>query len=408
MPIISGTLTDGAGQPVTGCGILLRALNTTSAVIITTTASVGTDAGKYRIEAQPGRYAVTLVITGWPPQTVGNIDVYADSRDGTLNDFLTTIKGEYLQPDALRQFELLAEQAREAAKQASVHADGMVQIRSDAESARDESRTFAGEAESGASKALISEKSAGDSAREAAASATAAGESAKNARISEGSASDSARSAASSASSAGGAEQRAKASEDASGRSATEAQGYATDAQRAAATAATETVFAVKEGLKAEIKEDVTRAESAVASAELHAKDAAASEIAAAQALKDAQEIAKTPGPSAYDIWKSEQPAGADTTLQAYMAFQKGKDGSMIIPAAGDVGSQVLGIAQGAGGFGSEIEGNWIKPAALIGVDPGNTGVFALTEDVSLTGTWRALGYFLDVGSQLTLFQRIR
>ncbi|EEA8681394.1 hypothetical protein AH845_004708 [Salmonella enterica subsp. enterica] len=343
MPIISGTLTDGAGQPVTGCSILLRALNTTSAVIVTTTASVGTDAGKYRIEAQPGRYAVTLVITGWPPQTVGNIDVYADSRDGTLNDFLTTMKGEYLQPDALRQFELLAEQAREAAKQALAHADGMVQIRSDAESARDECREFAGEAESGASKALISEKSAGDSALEAAASATAASESAQNAGISESAASDSARSAASSASSAGGAEQRAK-----------------------------------------------------------------ASEIAAAQALKDAQEIAKTPGPSAYDIWKSEQPAGADTTLQAYMAFQKGKEGSMIIPAAGDVGSQVLGIAQGAGGFGSEIEGNWIKPAALIGVDPGSTGLFALTEDISLTGTWRALGYFLDFGSQLTLFQRIR
>lgn len=68
MPIISGTLIDGAGQPVPDCQILLRALNTTSAIVVTTTASVGTNAGQYRIDAQPARYDVTLVIDGWPPK----------------------------------------------------------------------------------------------------------------------------------------------------------------------------------------------------------------------------------------------------------------------------------------------------------------------------------------------------
>ncbi|HIE2044360.1 TPA: prophage tail fiber N-terminal domain-containing protein, partial [Salmonella enterica] len=41
MPIISGTLKDGAGHPVADCNIILKALNTTNAVIMTTTASVG-------------------------------------------------------------------------------------------------------------------------------------------------------------------------------------------------------------------------------------------------------------------------------------------------------------------------------------------------------------------------------
>lgn len=62
MTIISGTLKDGAGQPVPDCKIQLKALNTTNAVIVTTTASVGTNAGQYSFDAQPGRYEVVLVL----------------------------------------------------------------------------------------------------------------------------------------------------------------------------------------------------------------------------------------------------------------------------------------------------------------------------------------------------------
>ncbi|EGG3071131.1 prophage tail fiber N-terminal domain-containing protein [Salmonella enterica] len=114
MPIISGTLRDGAGQPVPDCTILLRAMNTTRDIIITTTASVGTAAGQYRIEALPGRYEVVLDISGRPPRKVGVIDVYADSADGTLNDFLTATKDDYLMPDAMKRFELMAQQTQQA------------------------------------------------------------------------------------------------------------------------------------------------------------------------------------------------------------------------------------------------------------------------------------------------------
>ncbi|HAG0017697.1 TPA: phage tail protein, partial [Salmonella enterica] len=120
MPIISGVLKDGAGQPIAGCTIQLKAMNTTSAVIMTTTARVGVSAtaGAYRIEALPARYEVTLVVEGFPPQKAGFIDVYADSPDGTLNDFLIRPGADYLMPDVMKAFEVLSEQARVSAERA--------------------------------------------------------------------------------------------------------------------------------------------------------------------------------------------------------------------------------------------------------------------------------------------------
>ncbi|EBT2375520.1 phage tail protein, partial [Salmonella enterica] len=150
MPIISGVLKDGAGQPIAGCTIQLKAMNTTSVVIRTTTARVGVTAGVYRIEAQPARYEVTLAVEDYPPQKVGVIDVYADSPDGTLNDFLTATKVEYLTPDVMNQFKLLAQQVREAAEAANAASQGVSTIKDAAEKA--------------ASNAVLSENSAADSA----------------------------------------------------------------------------------------------------------------------------------------------------------------------------------------------------------------------------------------------------
>ncbi|ECU9162102.1 TPA: hypothetical protein G5T75_003434 [Salmonella enterica] len=125
MPVISGVLKDGAGQPIAGCTIQLKALNTTSTVIRTTTARVGTTTGEYRIEVLPARYEVTLAVEGFRPQTVGCIEIYADSKDGTLNDFLTAISGEYLKPDVVARFEQMVQQAKDAAAQAGKSAEGI-------------------------------------------------------------------------------------------------------------------------------------------------------------------------------------------------------------------------------------------------------------------------------------------
>lgn len=216
MPIISGTLTDGAGQPIADCTILLKALNTTSAVIVTTTASVGTDAGKYRIEAQPGRYAVTLAISGVPPSMVGHIEVRPDSPDAALNDYLRDIKSEDLTSEAMKQFQELASQARESADKALA------------------SETSAS---GSAAEALVSQQAAKISEDSAAASAAKALKSQTAAKTSETNAASSEKNAAASATAALASQNAAKASEDAAKASqvasATSADSAAKDAQRA-------------------------------------------------------------------------------------------------------------------------------------------------------------------------------
>lgn len=210
MPIISGTLTDGAGQPIADCTILLKALNTTSAVIVTTTASVGTDAGKYRIEAQPGRYAVTLAISGVPPSMVGHIEVRPDSPDAALNDYLRDIKSEDLTSEAMKQFQELASQARESADKALTSETAASGSAAKALASQQAAKISEDSADASAAKALknqtaaktsetnasTSEKNAADSAAAALASQKAAKTSEDNAAISEATTSDKAASAA--------------------------------------------------------------------------------------------------------------------------------------------------------------------------------------------------------------------
>ncbi|HAK3332605.1 TPA: hypothetical protein H2A59_003109 [Salmonella enterica] len=375
MPIISGVLKDGAGQPVTDCTIQLRAMNTTSAVIITTTASVGTNAGTYSFNAQAGRYEVILATPGRQPQKVGVIDVYSDSPDGTLNDFLTSQRGDYLTPDVMKRFEALTKKAEDAASQASQSAGGMEQMRKDAQDARDAAvtagegaKTAGREAEQSKNDAVNAANSAAQSEQNARASAGEAETAKQNTEQSAKQASTSAASAAQSATVAETSAQNAGASETAAAQSATESANSATRAEQAARTAAADAVAqAVPEAarqIRTEIQAEVTRAENSASAAATSEANAATSAQQSAEALKAAQEIAKTPGPkgdpgapgapgapgkdgvpgqkgdpgapgkSAYEIWAEQQPAGSDTSMTAYMKFQEGKTTAS---GAGDV-----------------------------------------------------------------------
>ncbi|EBX1768099.1 hypothetical protein DQ937_13195 [Salmonella enterica subsp. enterica serovar Poona] len=340
MPVISGVLKDGAGQPIAGCTIQLKAINTTSAVIRTTTARVGVTAGVYRIEAQPARYEVTLAVEDYPPQKVGAIDIYADSPDGTLNDFLTAVTGDYVTPDVLKQFTLLAQQSREAAERVVATRDDIAKKAGDIDlkinasllaigqkttetlTGLDVSRNNAiqainqkqaeatgtiqatvGVAVSSADNAAVSARAARTSEGNADSSAlraetaqaaalyhaeaiqTQSGNIALSAADSEKSrqAADlSARMAAVSAQNAANSERNARNSEVAAAQSATTATVAAKDAVASAVPAAVEQV-------KTEIAGNVTRAETAATNAE-------ASNAGAQQALEQARQIAKTPG----------------------------------------------------------------------------------------------------------------
>ncbi|MLW03912.1 hypothetical protein EAK82_27910 [Salmonella enterica] len=455
MPIISGTLKDGAGQLIAGCTIQLKAINTTSAVIRSTTARVGANAGAYSIDAQPGRYEVTLAVEDYPPHKVGVIDVYADSPDGTLNDFLTAVKGDYLMPDVMKQFELLAQQARESADAANAASQGISTIKDAAEKAASNATLSENNAAASALAARTSEASASDSATKAEASEKAsalheqsgathetnAGQSAADAALSATKAADSALNAGKSATEAASHATDAQTQAGNAATSAGEARQAALDAQQAATKAATDAVAgavpAAVEQVKTEIAGNVTRAETAAASAEV-------SNTGAQKALEEAKLIAKTPGAqgipgepgpkgdpgvpglpgkdgapgqpglpgapghdgkSAYDIWKEQQPAGADTSMTAFLNAMKGSGGGEgsggAAPGFGEVGSYVIARFPHPNGNGAfpdefvrtgEVAGEKLKIETFMPDFSGDFNESAWSEDAgsgALCGTWR-------------------
>ncbi|UIV53124.1 prophage tail fiber N-terminal domain-containing protein [Escherichia coli] len=143
--LISGVLTDGAGLPMSGYHIILKARQNTSAVVMKTVATVVTGpAGEYAFEAQTGRYGVYLRSCIEREYCVGDISVYDDSKPGTLNDFLTALDEGDLKPDVVKRFEEMVAQAQQSAeaaakseRQAGQHVADAQQIKSDCKTLAD-------------------------------------------------------------------------------------------------------------------------------------------------------------------------------------------------------------------------------------------------------------------------------
>ncbi|HAW0924039.1 TPA: phage tail protein [Escherichia coli] len=143
--LISGVLTDGAGLPMSGYHIILKARQNTSAVVMRTVATMVTgSAGEYAFEAQTGRYDVYLRSCIEREYCVGDISVYDDSKPGTLNDFLTALDEGDLKPDVVKRFEEMVAQAQQSAeaaaeseRQAGQHVADAQQIKSDCEALAD-------------------------------------------------------------------------------------------------------------------------------------------------------------------------------------------------------------------------------------------------------------------------------
>ncbi|HIA8561528.1 TPA: prophage tail fiber N-terminal domain-containing protein, partial [Escherichia coli] len=143
--LISGVLTDGAGLPMSGYHIILKARQNTSAVVMRTVVTVVTGpAGEYAFEAQTGRYDVYLRSCIEREYCVGDISVYDDSKPGTLNDFLTALDEGDLKPDVVKRFEELVAQAQQSAeaaaeseRQAGQHAEAATLIKEQVETLAD-------------------------------------------------------------------------------------------------------------------------------------------------------------------------------------------------------------------------------------------------------------------------------
>lgn len=116
---ISGILKDGMGRPVPKCTIELLCKKTSLTVVVETEARMGLDiTGAYDLQVEPGQYDVSFYIIGFPPKRVGEIQVYSDSRPGTLNDFLMMPGENDLTPELVLIFQQLRDEARQAANEA--------------------------------------------------------------------------------------------------------------------------------------------------------------------------------------------------------------------------------------------------------------------------------------------------
>ncbi|EEJ8286484.1 hypothetical protein I4T76_001318 [Salmonella enterica] len=118
MTVIRGIITTATGDPVAGVTITLTALQTTTSMLKSITTYVTTAQGEYHFTVTPGVYSVRLTHSGQTGYEMGSIHVYDDSPDGTLNSFLNA-KNTDTRPEALRQFEALAQQTKDDASKAA-------------------------------------------------------------------------------------------------------------------------------------------------------------------------------------------------------------------------------------------------------------------------------------------------
>lgn len=234
MAKISGILTDGAGRIINDCTIELYAKKTTNNVLVQTQAFAVASDGKYSINAQPCEYDVSLIVNGFPKKRLGTINVYSDSVDGTLNDYLINPEASDLTPEFLKQ----VFDARSEAKNSAIDSEKSAEKSADSANAANASETNA-KSSADAAKASADEATiCSQSARESAMTATNASESAKSYSDSAKSYADSASSSATashnsaqqssnSANAASSSERNAKTSEQNAKKSAEDAKSWA-------------------------------------------------------------------------------------------------------------------------------------------------------------------------------------
>jgi hypothetical protein len=118
MAIITGIFNDPFGMPLLDVVIQLTARKTTSVSISgTNAAAVTATDGSYVMSVMPGVYAVSATINN-APDYLGIIQVYADSPDGTLNQYLAEFNPDDATPESLREMQLLLLEAKLAAASA--------------------------------------------------------------------------------------------------------------------------------------------------------------------------------------------------------------------------------------------------------------------------------------------------
>jgi len=119
MAKISGIYCNGFGEPRAGVTLELTARATSSNVIMTTKASQKTsNDGSYNFEVMPCTYVVTA-----NKSYLGIIQVYTDSPDASLNQYLAAFNPDAVTPEILAEMQALLIDACAAAKSAQESAE---------------------------------------------------------------------------------------------------------------------------------------------------------------------------------------------------------------------------------------------------------------------------------------------
>lgn len=170
-----GTLINGLGKPIVNATVTLIARSNTLAVLGGSEAVFRTDAqGAYNITVNAGHYVVIVGPQGTEPYKAGEIVLYADSADGSLNGYLVDWVEEELTPDVIKQVQDLVATSQEFALQAerasaSANADATDARNSKAAAASSASSalTYKNDAKKSANAAKTSQTSAAGSANTA-------------------------------------------------------------------------------------------------------------------------------------------------------------------------------------------------------------------------------------------------
>lgn len=116
---LHGILMDGLNKPIINATVALIAKGNTITVLNGSEAIFRTDgSGAYNVTVQTGHYKVIIGPQGVEPYKAGEIVIYGDSPEGSLNGHLINWAPEELTPDVIKQVQQLVANSEEYALQA--------------------------------------------------------------------------------------------------------------------------------------------------------------------------------------------------------------------------------------------------------------------------------------------------
>lgn len=142
-----GILMDGLGKPIINATVALLAKGNTITVLNGSEAIFRTDGeGAYNVTVQAGHYKVIIGPQGIEPYKAGEIVIYSDSPEGSLNGYLINWAPEELTPDVIKQVQQLVANTEEYALQAGRSAAAANADATDARNSKTAAATSASQA----------------------------------------------------------------------------------------------------------------------------------------------------------------------------------------------------------------------------------------------------------------------